>query len=574
MTLRDQSLSRLMDPAVDVLDVVVVGGGINGAVAAAAAAARGATVALVDRGDFGGVTSQSSSNLAWGGIKYLETYEFGLVRKLCLSRNHLLAALPCQVKETRFFVAHEKGFRHGLLKLWAGSLFYWFIGNFFTRRPRLLTRADMRRDEPVIDVSRCDGGFEYSDASLPDLDARFVWSFVRSAVQHGAMAANYVESLGATFADGLWTVQLRDVRTGRTFAVRSRAIVNAAGPYVDAHNALTSTASKHRHVFSKGIHLIVPSISENGRVLTFFADDGRLFFVIPMGDRTCVGTTDTRMPSPESEVTDDDRNFVLDNINKRLLLKKPLTTADIISERCGVRPLVVSASGGGQNKDWFQLSRKHVLDTDTARHHVSIYGGKLTDCVNIGEEICAVLPKLGVSLKSPKARWYGEPGDDVKAAFAARAKSLGLGSVEVPVVQDDGDHGTAPEPIAARLWRRYGADAAVLLDEIERDPRARQPVLPGSPDLRCEAALAGKVEMATTLEDYLRRRTKLLLTVGRTKLLAMPELRDLCGLLFGDDADRRLAEFAATAATVDDEPMPVAQATPKAAAVAAVAASA
>jgi glycerol-3-phosphate dehydrogenase len=101
-----------------------------------------------------------------------------------------------------------------------------------------------------------------------------------------------------------------------------RAIVNAAGPHVDAHNALTATTSTHRHVFSKGIHLIVPSISPNGRVLTFFADDGRLFFVIPMGDRTCVGTTDTRVPTPETEVTDDDRHFVLDNINKRLLLKQ------------------------------------------------------------------------------------------------------------------------------------------------------------------------------------------------------------------------------------------------------------
>ena len=558
MTLRDQSLSRLMDPGVDAFDVVVIGGGINGAVAAAAAAARGASVALVDRGDFGGVTSQSSSNLAWGGIKYLETYEFGLVRKLCLSRNHLLAALPGQVKETRFFVAHERGFRHGLLKLWAGSLLYWFIGNFFTRRPLLLTRADMRRDEPVIDVSRCDGGFEYSDAALPDLDARFVWSFVRSAMQHGAIAANYVESLGATFDGSLWTVQLRDVRSGRTFSVRSRAIVNAAGPHVDAHNALTSTTSAHRHVFSKGIHLIVPSISPNGRVLTFFADDGRLFFVIPMGDRTCVGTTDTRVPTPETEVTDDDRHFVLDNINKRLLLKHPLTTADIISERCGVRPLVVNASGGGHNKDWFQLSRKHVIDVDSARKHVSIYGGKLTDCVNIGEEICAVLPKLGVALKTPKARWYGEPGDDVKAAFAARAHSLGLGLVDV--ARDDGNDGNdgrrEPEPIAARLWRRYGATGSVLLDEIERDPRARQPVLPGSPDLRCEATLAGQVEMATTLEDYLRRRTKLLLTVGRERLLAMPELRDLCELLFGPEAERRLGEFAASPATVDDEPMP------------------
>lgn len=539
MTLRDESLQRLTDESA-IFDVVIVGGGINGAVAASAAAARGAKVAVVDRGDFGGETSQSSSNLAWGGIKYLETWEFGLVRKLCVSRNHLLEALPSQVKEIRFFVAHERGFRHGLLKLWAGSLFYWFIGNFFTKRPRLLTRADIRKDEPFVDLSRCDGGFEYSDATLPDLDARFVWSFVRTAIEHGAVAANYVESTGATFEGGLWTVQLKDVRSGRTFAVKSRAIVNAAGPWVDEHNGLTGMQTKHRHVFSKGIHLIVPRITPTNRVITFFADDGRLFFVIPMGDRTCVGTTDTRMPSPESAVTDEDRHFVLDNINKRLLLEKPLTLADVISERCGVRPLVVSASGGGQNKDWFQLSRKHVIDVDAARKHVSIYGGKLTDCVNIGEEITAELLRLGIALKSPKARWYGE-ADDVKSRFAARAAGLGLGLVDVV---ETGGGLDAPESIAARLWRRYGRDADLLLDEVARDPRAKEPVLPGAPDLRCEAALAGRREMATTLEDYLRRRTKLLLTQGREQLLAMPELHELCVLLFGEAADARLAEFA------------------------------
>jgi glycerol-3-phosphate dehydrogenase len=533
MSARDESLQQLRDGSV--FDVVVVGGGINGAVAAAAASARGGKVALVDRGDFGGETSQSSSNLAWGGIKYLETYEFGLVRKLCVSRNHLLKALPSHVREIRFFVAHERGFRHGLWKLWLGSLLYWFIGDFFTKRPRLLSTATIQEEEPVIDVRRLDGGFEYSDAMLPDLDARFVWTFIRTAIEHGAVAANYVESTGARFEDGLWTVSLRDVRTDERFSVKARALVNAAGPWVDAHNGLTSTTTKHRHVFSKGIHLIVPRITPHERVLTFFADDGRLFFVIPMGDRTCVGTTDTRVPSPDAAVTDEDRHFVLDNINKRLLLKKPLTPKDVLSERCGVRPLVVNAQSNGQQKDWFQLSRKHVIETDVSRRHVSIYGGKLTDCVNIGEEITAELVRLGVALSKKTARWYGESDDD-RARFSARAQALGLGSIESEA------HGVT-EPVAARLWRRYGKDALGLLDAIEADPREKEPVLPGCPELRCEVRFAGRTEMVTTLEDYLRRRTTLLLTQGRAQLLGLVELSEVCALLFGRDAEARLADF-------------------------------
>jgi glycerol-3-phosphate dehydrogenase len=547
MTLRDQVLEAL--PHTDV-DVIIVGGGINGAVSAAALQARGLKVALVDRGDFAGVTSSSSSYLAWGGIKYLESYEFGLVRKLCTSRNHLLRAMPSQVKEIRFFVSLEPGFRHGRLFLYAGALFYWFIGSFFTRRPRLLTRGTIAREESVVDVTRSVGGFEYSDAILPDLDARFVWSFVRRALQHGCLAANYVESRGARFTGDRWHVDLVDVRTGRAFTVRSKAMINAAGPWVDAHNQLTSTTTSHQHVFSKGIHLIVPRVTPNERVLTFFADDGRLFFVIPMGERTCVGTTDTRVPSPDAHVTDDDRAFVLENINKRLKLKHPLTPADVISERCGVRPLVVSSTNSkSHGKDWFQLSRKHVLDVDAARRHVSIFGGKLTDCVNIGEEIARVVADLGVPLPAPGAPWYGEPGDDVRARYAARAAALGLGALDDGAPADGSASGrpggTAGESVAARLWRRYGDDALLLLDDIERDPRAKEPALPGAPDLRCEVAFAGTKEMVTTLDDYLRRRTRLLLSHGREALLASPALPELCALLFGDDAAAREREFRA-----------------------------
>src|SRR6187549_2353017 len=115
------SLSR------ETFDVLILGAGINGAVAAAALAARGARVALIDRGDFAGFTSQQSSNLAWGGIKYMETFEFPLVRKLCVSRNHLIRSYPSTVQEIRFFTAHAKGFRHGLWKLFLGTWLYWFL---------------------------------------------------------------------------------------------------------------------------------------------------------------------------------------------------------------------------------------------------------------------------------------------------------------------------------------------------------------------------------------------------------------------------------------------------------------
>src|SRR3954454_1187565 len=134
-SLRTANVKRLSEGTYDVL---IVGGGINGAVSAACLAARGARVALVDKGDFASFTSQESSNLAWGGIKYMETLELRLVRKLCVSRNHLIRSYPSTVQEIRFYAVHERGFRHALWKLVLGTWLYWIIGSFFTKSPRRL----------------------------------------------------------------------------------------------------------------------------------------------------------------------------------------------------------------------------------------------------------------------------------------------------------------------------------------------------------------------------------------------------------------------------------------------------
>jgi glycerol-3-phosphate dehydrogenase len=528
-TLRAATLDRLDQGTFDVL---VLGGGINGAVSAAALAGRGASVALIDRGDFAGFTSQQSSNLAWGGIKYMEGLEFGLVRKLCKSRNHLIRSYPSTVQEIRFYTAHERGFRHGLWKLVLGTWLYWLIGSFFTRRPRLLSRAAIADEEPIIDVSRCDGGFEYSDAYLHDNDARFVWNFIRKALDHGAAAVNYVESLGSRREDGTWVTRARDVMSGREIVIRSRVLVNACGPFVDEHNALTGQTTGTHHIFSKGIHLIVPRLTPHRRVLTFFADDGRLFFVIPMGTRTCIGTTDTRVESPHTQVTAEDRAFVLSNINKRLRLPAPLTEADVIAERCGVRPLAVGARGGAA--DWMQLSRKHVVEVNRADAHLSIFGGKLTDCLNVGDEIAAIVRGLGVEFPHPETRWYGEPPDELRDEFSHRAREMDLDGMTSP---------RSSEKLSPRLWRRYGTEALGLLESIHRDPRMGEVLIEGAEYLRCEIELAAKREMITKLEDFLRRRSKISLVMRTEELDGAPGLREACRILFGEEAEARHAEY-------------------------------
>jgi len=533
MSLRTRNLKNLGSRTFDAL---IVGGGINGAVSAAALCAQGLEVALIDRGDFAGVTSQESSNLAWGGIKYLETGELGLVRDLCRSRNRLLATYPASIREIRFFTTVEPKFRHHRATLYLGTWLYWLIGNCYTLSPRWLDTRTIAREVPEIDTEVGPGGFEYSDAHLVDNDARFVFGFIRAAIDRGSIVANYVESLGSQRdAGGQWQTRVRDVRSGRVFAVNSRLLINACGPTVEALNEMNGLRTRHRHIFSKGVHLIVDRIGDSTRVLTFFADDGRLFFVIPLGSKSCIGTTDTRVTDLPATVSSEDRRFILDNINRRLKLVKPLTERDIIAERCGVRPLVVDRGHSILNEaDWTALSRKHAVEVDAAAQHISIFGGKITDCLNIGSEVIAAAQALGSLPRGKTNTWFGEPPEHERNAFLARARGMRL---------DD----TAPqqphEPASIRLWRRYGQGASTILDSIERDSKTSDAVIAGTEFSRAELEYIANQEMVVTLADFLRRRTDIALTTRPEQIASLPGLLEACRILFGTDARARFDEW-------------------------------
>ena len=530
MNLRESNITRL---DTEQFDALIIGGGINGAVSAAALAAHGARVALIDARDFSGFTSQQSSNLVWGGIKYMEGYEFGLVADLCKSRNELLDSFPSTVKEIRFLMALSRQFRFHPSVILASTWLYWLLGRGRTSIPRLLSVAQIRQSEPLIDADACIAGVEYSDAFLHDNDARFVFNFIRSAMDKGCAAANYVESKGAArAADGMWETEVEDQVSGRRFTVRSKILVNAAGAYVDTHNQLCGIETQYHHLLSKGIHLIVPQISEHHRVLAFFASDQRLFFAIPMANRTCIGTTDARVDNPLTEVTDADRDFVLSNINARLNLPKPLRREDVIAERCGVRPLAVPRVSGN-SPDVQHLSRKHVIETSSAQKHISIFGGKLTDCLNVGEEVCQRALQLGLGLQ-PAGKWYGEPDADAHTLFFRRAAKLGLDEIVA---------GDTCESLSLRLWRRYAGNAEQMLDAIEGDATLAEPLIDGTGIRRCEIDYITRQEMIVKLEDFLRRRSKIELLVRVDDLRNSKGLLEACKILFGDDAQRRFDEY-------------------------------
>ncbi|MEM1112233.1 MAG: glycerol-3-phosphate dehydrogenase/oxidase [Pseudomonadota bacterium] len=528
-TLRKSNIDRLSE---QVYDVLVVGGGINGAVSAASLAGRGVKVALIDRGDFAGGVSSHSSNLAWGGIKYLESHEYLLVNKLCQSRNELMRAYPSTVKEIRFFTTISRDFRFWSFFVYLGAVLYWIMGRFATRAPRYLTARQLERDEPVVNTENAAGGLEYSDCYLYDNDARFVWNFIRLSLNYGCVAANYVEMTGAERMAQLWRVNARDVETGKAFQIRARTLVNACGPYADTLNKATGFDTEHRHLLSKGIHLIVDRVTDNKRVLTFFASDGRLFFLIPMGPQTCVGTTDTQVSDPEVGVTEEDRDFVLDNINALLDLNPPLTRDSIIAERVGVRPLAVAGQTGAA--DWVQLSRKHEIEVDRTNKQLSIFGGKLTDCLNVGDEVAEHIQAMGILMPMSENRWYGEPGAELRQEFMLQARLMNLDAMTDP---------SSPEPLSERFWRRYGETAFGLLERIREDPAQADLLIENAEYTRCEIELAARREMIVRLEDFMRRRSKIELVVRKDALRDAPGLKEACAILFGDRAERRLQEY-------------------------------
>ncbi len=528
MSLRQDQLNLLSQT--QVYDVLVVGGGINGAVSAASLSSQGAKVALVDQKDFGSGTSQESSNLIWGGIKYLETYEIGLVRELCLSRNFLLKELPEHVHEVRFINPHAKGFRHSIKTLLAGSFLYWFLGQGKTKKPRSYSVKKLLERIPTVKGDLFDGALEYSDATLKEHDSRFVFHFIKQAQKHGAHTLNYVEVKKAVRQNHLWEVELENPQTLETYHLRTKVLLNATGPQVDVFNKSQALETTHQIVLSKGVHLLTRAIGPSEQILAFFASDGRLFFVIPFGGRSLIGTTDTRVTSSDVHVLEEERQFILSNVNERMNLAVPLTLKDIIAERVGVRPLATTKHAYQGQGDWMSLSRRHQLEVQNGEAYLTIFGGKLTDCIPMGIEVSKAIRHLGVFMPRTSAIWW--------KSQAAQLKDLYLTKLEA-FLQKYPNLKTLSE----KWWMRHEEMSLDLLVMLEGDVKLSEELFPGAEVVWAEVTLMAANELILHLEDFLRRRTRLALLFSFEDLKAQPALVRVSEILFGHASNEKWNEY-------------------------------
>jgi alpha-glycerophosphate oxidase/glycerol-3-phosphate dehydrogenase len=181
-----------------------------------------------------------------------------------------------------------------------------------------------------------------------------------------------------------------------------------------------------------------------------------------------------------------------------------------------------------------QLSRKHAIDTNKVDKYLSIFGGKLTDCINVGDEVAGLVKALGITLPYEDFKWYGEPNDTVRDEFFHRAKLMDF---------DGLTPAKSSEPLTTRFWRRYGRNAINMLEKIRENPEKAELLIENSEYLRVEIEHAAEREMVTKLEDFLRRRSKISLVVRREDILSAPGLKEACEILFGDEADAKLQEY-------------------------------
>jgi glycerol-3-phosphate dehydrogenase len=482
-------------------DILVIGGGINGCGIARDAAGRGFSVLLAEMGDLGGGTSSWSTKLIHGGLRYLEHYEFGLVREALRERERLWSIAPHNVRPMRLVLPYQKGLRPAwLLRL--GLFLYDHIGG---RKALPKTRVlDLRRD-PMGTVLRPGfaKAFEFSDCVADD--ARLVVLNARDAADRGAVIRPRTRVAAARADAGVWTVTLEDVRTGRRDTATARVLVNAAGPWVDRVIADSLKASGQRNVrLVQGSHIVVPALWEGDRAFFFQAPDGRVVFAIPYEDRfTLIGTTDRDYEGDPARATAtaDEVGYLCEAASS--YFRQPVAPDDVAWAFSGVRPLYDDGASKAQ-----EATRDYVLRSDGTPLAIQIFGGKLTTYRRLAE---AVMERVETALGRRGARWTGAaplPGGDFPTdGFEALVAEL---CARFPWM--------APAH-ARRLARLYGTRAFALVGDAEtvEDMGRRF----GGDLSEREVRYLMETEWAETAEDILWRRTKLGLRLTAEEVAAL-----------------------------------------------------
>lgn len=537
---RTDALRRLTDTHFDVL---VVGGGVTGAGCALDAASRGLRTALVERDDFASGTSSKSSKLIHGGLRYLQQGDVRLVYDALLERQRLRHNAPHLVKVLPFLLPVFTG-KGGVvprkLARALGSVMWMYDltgGARIGRLHKRISAGEAFAHMPTLRRDRLAASYLYYDARADD--ARLTLALVRTAaLDHGAAVANGVAVTGVVKDRDGRAAGVTVVADGVERTVRARAVVNAAGVWADEVRALDEGRDPGSIRPAKGVHITVPWAKVRNDIAAVLPvpRDRRSVFVVPWGDLTFIGTTDTDYDGPldDPQCTREDVDYLLGAVNHALTV--PLTDDDIVGTWAGLRPLVRDA-GSERTAD---LSRRHRVQR-SASGVVTITGGKLTTYREMAADtIDAVLEQVLLPARTPGT---GRPPALERVQRHSRTRRLRLRGAEGYEELRDGP---APPPLdraaVVHLADRYGGEARVLLAMVEHDPALAEPLVPGLPYLRAEALYAARYEMARSVDDVLSRRTRARLLARDASAAVAGDVAALIGGELGWDRDERAAQ--------------------------------
>lgn len=476
-------------------DIAIIGGGVNGCGIARDAAGRGLKVFLAEQADLASGTSSASTKLVHGGLRYLEHYEFKMVREALAEREVLLGMAPHIIWPLRFVLPHHSALRPVWL-IRIGLFLYDHLGG---RKILPASRSiDLRRfpaGEPLKE--RFTHAFEYSDCWVDD--ARLVVLNAMDAHARGAEIRTRTQVIGARRDNEAWNVELQDTAHGIRETVKAKALVNAAGPWVDdVLKNRVGLNGKPRIRLVKGSHIVVRKLFEHDKAYIFQNDDRRIVFAIPYeNDFTLIGTTDVDYAGDPGAVKIE--NSEIDYLCRLAseYFKNPVRPADVVWSYSGVRPLMDDGASAAQ-----EATRDYVLELDAkdgaqgpGAPLLNVFGGKITTYRRLAEDALHILSEV-MPVGAPWTAGATLPGGDFPVdGVSAQVRAL---TAAAPGVEP---------ALAARLVRTYGTRAMLIVDGATRPESLGRMFGAGL----CEREVQYLIEneWARTAEDILWRRTKL-----------------------------------------------------------------
>ena len=531
---RDSAITQL---ATEQFDILVIGGGVNGVGAALDAASRGLKVALIEAQDIAAGTSSRSSKLIHGGLRYLEQYDFKLVREALHERELMVSTLcPHLVKPVGFLFPLTEKFKERTY-VGAGLALYDALRGFQRAMPwhKHLSQKQINEIAPSLRHDLVTGAIKYFDAQVDD--ARHTMSVARTAVRHGAIIATQV-SAESLIREGKRVVGVNalDLASGKKIAIKAGATIMCAGVWSDQLHERFDLTPGYNVTMSKGAHIVVPGSAIKSDAGIIVKTPISVLFLIPWGDKWIVGTTDTPYEGDRAEpcATREDVQYILDQANR--VLEPKLRAEDIIGVYAGLRPLVANNKSATTTK----LSREHTVDRPAAGF-VSIAGGKYTTY--------RVMAKDVVDRAAIELRRLTQESVTEKLPLVGADGYFALEQQKERIAQESGlDVATV-----THLLNRHGSLISEILDLITRQPKLAGRLDGDLPYIKAEIVYAASHEGARSVDDVISRRTRLSFEAVNHGVNLADEIATLIAPVLGWSAKERKESIAQYTELVERE---------------------